>query len=84
MMVVATVLLVTAHPLCCWFTAGDDDARPDRPSVVWQGPRATLQDRSLDAGPACDRASVLIRGSAATFTRPTLRHRRQPNPHRAR
>ena len=84
MMVLATVLSVTAVPFFSWFTAGDDDARPDRPSVAWQGPRATLQDCRLDAGLASDRVLVLIRGRAASFTTPTPRHRRQPNPHRAR
>ena len=84
MMVLATVLPVTAVSFFSWFTAGDDDARPDRPSVAWQGPRTTLQDCGLDAGLASDRVSVLIRCRAASFTRPTLPHRRQPNPHRAR
>ena len=84
MMVLATVLPVTTVAFFSWFTAGDDDARPDRPSVAWQGPPATLQHCGLDAGLASDRVLVLIRGRAAGFTRPTLRHRRQQNPHRAR
>jgi len=45
MMMLATVLLVTADRSCCWFTAGDDDARADRPLAVGQGPNAPLQDR---------------------------------------
>jgi len=40
MMMLATVLLVTADRSCCWFTAGDDDARADRPLAVGQGPNA--------------------------------------------
>ena len=50
MMMLATVLLVTADRSCCWFTAGDDDARADRPLAVGQGPNAPLQDRGADAG----------------------------------
>jgi hypothetical protein len=40
MMMLATVLLVTADRSCCWLTAGDGDARVDRPSVVGQKPNA--------------------------------------------
>ena len=65
MMVLATVLPVTAVPFFSWFTAGDDDAQPDRPSVAWQGPRTALQHCGLDAGLASDRVLVLIRCRAA-------------------
>ena len=84
MMMLATVLLVTADRSCCWLTAGDDDARVDHPSVVGQEPNAPLQDRGADAGLTHEPASALIRGAAACFTSPTLRYRRQPNFHRAR
>jgi len=37
MMMVATVLLVTADRSRCWFTTGDDDAQADRLLAVGQG-----------------------------------------------
>ena len=84
MMMLATVLLVTADRSCCWLTAGDDDARADRLLAAGQGPIPPLQDRGADAGLAREPAPALIRGAAACFTSPTLHHRRQPNLHRAR
>ena len=69
MRLVARISRVITDRLCCWFTAGNDAVRPDHPPTIWQGHRTTLQDRRLDAGPACDRASVLICGNAAGFTK---------------
>ena len=56
MMPVAPISPVTAARLCCWFMAGNDDARPDRPSVPSQQTSSGLQDRGLDAGPAIESA----------------------------
>ena len=84
MTMLATVLLVTADRSCCWLTAGDDDARADRPSAAGQRSIAPLKDRAADASLAREQASALIRSAAACFASPALRHRRQPNPHRAR
>ncbi len=84
MMMVAPISLVTANRMCCWFTAGHDDARPDRPPVLSQGHRSSLQDRSPHNGSPSKRMSVLDYSSAAGFTRPTLHRRCQRYPHSAR
>jgi hypothetical protein len=84
MMMLAPISLVTADQMCCWFTAGHDDARPDRPPVLSQGHRSSLQDRSPHNGSPSKRMSVLDYSSAAGFTRPTLDRRCQRNPHSAR
>ena len=83
MMLVAPISPVTADRMCCWFTAGDDGARPDRPPGLSQGHSSSLQDPSLDDGLPSKRVSVLDDGSAAGFTRPTLDRRCQQNPHSA-
>ena len=82
MMMVGAVLLFTADR--CWLPAGNDGAWSDHPPRVWQGPRNPLHKRGLDAGLGWERVSVLICGSPAGRTTPTLHRRRQPNPHSAR
>ena len=83
-MMIAPISLVTADRMCCWFTAGHDDARPDRPPVYRNDHRSSLQDRSPHNGSPSKRMSVLDYGSAVGFTRPTLDRRCQRNPHSAR
>ena len=72
MTMVAPISPVIANRMCCWFTTGHDDARPDPPSVSSQGHRSSLQDRIPDDGSRSKRASVLVYGNAAGFTRPAL------------
>ena len=81
MMLAAPISPVTPDRLCCWFTAGNDGARPDRPSVPSQRHRSRRQDRSPGDGSPSKRVSVLDDGSADGFTSPVLDRRCQRNPH---
>ena len=84
MMMVVPISSVTADRLWCWFAAGHDDVRPDRPPVHSQRHRSSLQDRSADDGSPSKWVSVLDYGGTSGFTRHTLDRRCQRNPHSAR
>ena len=54
MMLAAPISPVTPDRLCCWFTAGNDGARPDRPSVPSQRPVRACKTAVLAMDPAIE------------------------------
>ncbi len=83
MRMVAPISPVTADRFCCWSMAGNDGARltPSEPAQYRAHPHGHCVDRAVQG--LSKRATTLDGACSPRPGGPTLRHQRQPIPHRA-
>ena len=84
MMPIATVSLVTADQLCCWLTAGNVGARPQRASTPRNEASAARKSCSIGLLSAIVCPFGPPRHSARGLDGRPPHRRLQPNPHSAR
>jgi hypothetical protein len=83
MMPVAPISHATSDRLCRWLRAGDEAARPERPSAALLEPRPSASTAATTPIWAVTCPLPLARRRARRIARRSLHHICQPNPHSA-